>query len=76
MTKWELAELMFNHGRKSVSMRDSSGFEHRGTVLGIDREDGSGRSFNVRMMLSYDEMLANKKRLAGTIITFHMRTTD
>ncbi len=65
MTKLQLAGLLFYNGVVEVGITDSSGTTHNGILTKVQREDGSGSSFNVTM---HDEQ--------GERCTFHMRTDD
>jgi hypothetical protein len=66
MTKWQLFECMTCKGSQLVSVIDSSNRKHTGIITSIQREDGSGSSFNVTM-------LEQGKYMS---VTFHVRTID
>jgi hypothetical protein len=65
MSKWQLASLLFTAQAKQVGICDTYGTTHCGFLSKIEREDGSGSSFNVTIR---DEQGERK--------TFHVRTSD
>lgn len=65
MTKYQIAELLFTPRAREVGITDSQGTTHHGYLSKVEREDGSGSSFNVTMR---DEQ--------GERCTFHVRTSD
>jgi hypothetical protein len=64
MTKWFLSKVLFGEEPMPQSFTASDGTRYFGILQSIEREDGSGRSFNVT--------IANQSGKA----TFHLRTTD
>ena len=66
MTKWYLFSLLSQEGSKTATIRDVNYNYHDGIVVGIEREDGSGRSFNVKLYRSSDQKQVN----------IHVRTID
>lgn len=51
----------------NTTLFDSTGNNHYGTVIAIEREDGTGKSFNVTMRKAFT---------LGKLEKFHMRTID
>ena len=47
MSKWELFSLMGLQGTANIKLPDG----RVGILLGFDRESGSGRSFNLRILV-------------------------
>jgi len=66
MTKWELFKALAAEHPLPRHYIDGAGAEHYGTLESIERKDGSGHSFNVRILLDRE----------GKPETFHIRTTD
>ena len=64
MTKWELFKTLSEEHCLPRAFCDANGFRHFGVLQSIEREDGSGHSFNVRI-----ETEKGKE-------TFHVRTRD
>lgn len=64
MSKWRLFSLLAHQGSEESRILSTQG-PVSGIVLGIDREDGSGRCFNVRLRLP-----------GGVIQTVFVRTVD
>ncbi len=60
MTKYQLATLMFKVGTAYITLKGISGI-----LLSVEREDGSGSSFNVTIM--EDD---------GTKVCIHIYTVD
>jgi hypothetical protein len=62
-TKFELAKAMFDHRAMPRHWYDSNGQQYFGLLQSVQREDGTGSSFNVT--------------IAGQgTTTFHLRTID
>jgi len=66
MTKWELFKGLAAEHPLPRHFTDANGFRHYGTVAAVEREDGSGHSFNVRI---------NPDK-GDKPVTFHLRTAD
>jgi hypothetical protein len=64
MTKWELFQALAAEHPMPSRLTDASGRQYVGILRSIEREDGSGRSFNVRIATQ-----------SGNT-TLHIRTTD
>lgn len=64
MTKWELFKALAGEHPLPRHFTDASGNRHFGILQSIEREDGSGHSFNVR--------IANQSGQT----TIHLRTND
>jgi hypothetical protein len=48
MTKFQLADILFNQGTRAFNLMDSRGTPWNSCyVSSIQREDGSGKSFNI-----------------------------
>lgn len=70
MTKFQLASLLFAKTPTTQTIIDNNGCKWTGIVSSIQREDGSGRSFNVTMNL-------NRPTNTGkTQVTVYVVTTD
>ncbi len=63
--KWDLFRFLGGEYPLPVRFLDARGQEHIGLVQSVEREDGSGHSFNVRIGTEN-----------GNNETFHFRTTD
>ena len=63
-TKWDLFRYLAGEYPLPVGLSDGAGVVHVGTLEAVEREDGSGRSFNVRI------------RNENGHETFHLRTQD
>lgn len=66
MTKWYLFMCFTAKGSSISNIVDSQNVKHTGIITTIEREDGSGRSFNVTMLE------AGKYQP----VKFHVRTID
>lgn len=66
MTKFQLATLLFTSSAKEISIMDSNGTTHHGYVSSVEREDGSGSSFNITL----------RDGRGGGRCTLHVRTSD
>jgi hypothetical protein len=64
MTKWQLFKALAGEYSSPRLFIDSNGIRHFGILQSIEREDGSGHSFNVR--------IADQSRQT----TIHIRTID
>jgi hypothetical protein len=64
MTKWQLFEALSEYTSMPRRFTASDGTEYVGILQSVEREDGSGHSFNLR--------IANQSGQA----TFHIRTID
>lgn len=60
MTRWQLMSLLTTHGTATMTLPDG----RTGCLNGIEREDGSGRSFNVTVNVN------------GRTVRVYVRTTD
>lgn len=50
MTKFNLMRLLFSNGAIAWKFTSSGGTVYRGYLLSVQREDGSGSSFNVEIV--------------------------
>jgi hypothetical protein len=64
MTKWELYNLLGAEHTMPHPFTASDGARYVGILQAVEREDGSGRSFNLRIANQSGE------------ITVHLRTID
>ena len=64
MTKWLLTLCLYGEDVMPQSFTASDGQRYFGILQSVQREDGSGHSFNIT--------IANQSSTA----TFHVRTTD
>jgi hypothetical protein len=64
LTKFELALLLFTKAPNPIHLYDSKGQQYFGLVQSVQREDGTGSSFNVTIAGH------------GGTATFHVRTID
>lgn len=48
MTRWQLVQALFMSGAGVTAFTGSDGTAHRGIITSVEREDGSGRRFNIR----------------------------
>jgi hypothetical protein len=65
MTKYQLIKLLFDsHGGQANWFTASNGKRYHGILQSIQREDGSGESFNLTV------------NSGGREFTFHVRTVD
>ena len=64
MTKWELFKMLGGEHPLPRHFTDNNGQTYYGTLQAMEREDGSGHSFNVR--------IANQSGQT----TIHLRTND
>ena len=70
MTKQELIDRLFLPAAMACTIRDSSGVVHIGILQSIEREDGSGKCFNVKMSV------LNPTTNTRYTDTFFVRTID
>ena len=63
-TKWDLFRYLGGEYALPVTLFDGCGDAHVGTLESVEREDGSGHSFNVRIRNDRGQE------------TFHFRTQD
>jgi hypothetical protein len=69
MTKWELFKALGAEHPLPRHFTDASGSRHYGYLRSIEREDGSGHSFNVTINPEEIDRGFSPK-------TFHVRTSD
>jgi len=69
MTKWELFKTLGAEHPLPRLFTDADGGHHYGYLQSIEREDGSGHSFNVTINPDGDDRGLSPK-------TFHVRTSD
>lgn len=74
LTKHQLSALLYAQQPKPSKLSDASGFEYTGILQQVQREDGSGRNFNVTLTLT--EPAPNKAKRAGENCTIFLRTID
>jgi hypothetical protein len=60
MTKWQLLSLLTTREVPYLTLPDN----RQGVLDSVQREDGSGKSFNLTV------------KLRGEVVTVHVRTTD
>lgn len=64
LTKWQLLSLLTTCRGAATVLIDSHGARHSGILQSVQREDGSGRSFNVTLSTARGN------------VTIHVRTVD
>lgn len=56
MTRYQLMSIMFSNTGHECLFRDSQGKEYMGYLMSMEREDGSGRCFNLTIRTKQGEM--------------------
>lgn len=64
LTKYQLTQLLFTKSPDPIHFHDSQGQQYFGLLQSVQREDGTGSSFNVTIAGH------------GGTATFHLRTID
>jgi hypothetical protein len=54
MTKFELMQVFFQKGACAGELRGADGITHKGFLVALERESGSGSSFNATMLIKHD----------------------